>query len=111
MFDYLIKDDIPELIHSFIKIAIKFSCAKNLVETMYKRQAVVKPVQIKRIQILRLFNKSLSDDENLSKCEESWDVLARRNLIEEEDIMKKCQETGQVAGTFDFELIFKILNA
>jgi hypothetical protein len=52
--------------------------------------------------------KHLSQDENLSKCEESWDVLARRHLLEENKIMEKCKETGQVAGntfiiTFDLK--------
>ena len=42
--------------------------------------------------------KHLSQDESLSKCEESWDVLARRHLLEENKIMEKCKETGQVAG-------------
>jgi hypothetical protein len=41
---------------------------------------------------------SLAEDEKLSKLEETWDVLARRNLLEEKEILKKCNETGQIAG-------------
>jgi hypothetical protein len=44
----------------------------------------------------------LTEDDNLKNYEESWDVLARRNLIEEEDILKKCAESGQVAGIYIF---------
>jgi hypothetical protein len=44
----------------------------------------------------------LTEDENLKSCEESWDVLARRNLLEEEEILKKCTESGQVAGKYIF---------
>lgn len=33
----------------------------------------------------------------MNKKEQSWDVLARRNLLEEAKIQKKCQETGQIA--------------
>lgn len=40
---------------------------------------------------------SVENDPTLNKCEDSWDVLARRNLLEESNILKKCQETGQVA--------------
>ena len=40
---------------------------------------------------------SVENDPTLNKCEDSWDVLARRNLLEESNILKKCQDTGQVA--------------
>ena len=63
--------------HSFILIAAKFSFATHLVDSMYT---------------------FLSNDENLNKCEESWDVIARRHLLEENVILEKCKETGQVAG-------------
>ena len=67
----------PSLLHSFILIASKFSFTGQLVDSMYK---------------------CLSDDVDLSKCEESWDVLARRHLLEENSILEKCKESGQVAG-------------
>jgi hypothetical protein len=76
---FLNLDQVPELLHSFILTAIKFSFASNLVDSMYKH---------------------LSHDENLNKCEESWDVLARRHLLEEDKILEKCKETGQVAGVY-----------
>lgn len=40
---------------------------------------------------------SIEADNILNKKEESWDVLARRNLLEEVNILKKCQETSQIA--------------
>jgi len=81
-------DDVPALLHSFILIAIKFGFAKNLVDSMYKH---------------------LSHDENLNKCEESWDVLARRHLLEENKIVEKCKETGQVAGILIFNYAIGII--
>ena len=74
---FSILENIPSLLRSFILIASKFSFANNLVDSMYK---------------------CLSQDECLNKCEESWDVLARRHLTEENKILEKCKETGQVAG-------------
>ena len=41
---------------------------------------------------------SIEEDDKLNASEESWDVLARRSLLEENSILKKCQETGQCAG-------------
>ena len=40
---------------------------------------------------------SLTSNESLANKEETWDILARKNLIEETEIIKKCEETGQIA--------------
>lgn len=40
---------------------------------------------------------SIEENLNLNKFEESWDILARRNLLEEESILQKCEESGQCA--------------
>lgn len=71
-----VQENIPDLIHSLILVAMKFKFANRIVDTMYN---------------------CLNEDEKLKKCEESWDVLARRHLLDEQEIVKKCADTGQVA--------------
>lgn len=39
----------------------------------------------------------MSEDPTLSKSEQSWDILARRHLAQESQILKQCEQTGQVA--------------
>jgi hypothetical protein len=56
-------------------------------------------------------SQSLSENEILNKLEESWDVLARRHLLDEEDILKKCTESGQVAGDLSYlYFIYRIVD-
>lgn len=38
------------------------------------------------------------ENENLNRTEEAWNLIARRDLHEEREILKKCESTGQVAG-------------
>lgn len=33
----------------------------------------------------------------MRKLEESWDVLSRRHLLEEAEILEQCTKTGQIA--------------
>lgn len=39
----------------------------------------------------------IEEDETLNKLEESWDVLSRRHLLGEREILEQCTKTGQVA--------------
>lgn len=41
--------------------------------------------------------KRFEEDENLSKIEESWDIMAKRFLLQEKEILEQCEKTGQVA--------------
>lgn len=38
------------------------------------------------------------EDEILKKLTKTQDALARRHLIEETEILKKCEISGQIAG-------------
>jgi len=40
---------------------------------------------------------SIEDDAKLNRFEETWNLLARRSLLQEDKILKKCEETGQCA--------------
>jgi hypothetical protein len=46
-----------------------------------------------------MFN-SLTEDESLSKNAHSYNVLARRHLAKENEILKQCEQSGQVAGKY-----------
>jgi hypothetical protein len=78
------EENVPQLIQSFILIANEFTFTSNLIEVIYKM---------------------LDDDgDKFKSCEETRNVLARRSLLKESEILKKCQETGQIAGKFSFNL-------
>ena len=40
---------------------------------------------------------SIEGDAELNRYEETWEILARRSLLQEESILKKCEESGQCA--------------
>ncbi|CAF1014961.1 unnamed protein product [Brachionus calyciflorus] len=84
------ENNVPDLINSFIFVAKDFNFTQNLIENMYK---------------------SLSEDENLSKIEETQDVLAKRHLLEEGEILKKCEKSGQIADFTIAELEEKANSA
>lgn len=44
-----------------------------------------------------MFQFSIEEDETLNTLEETWDVLARRHLLDERDILEQCAKSGQVA--------------
>lgn len=72
----LIHQSIPQLVFKMIKTANEFQFTENLIDRMYK---------------------FIEDDVELKKYEESWDLLARRSLLQEEIILRKCEQTGQCA--------------
>jgi hypothetical protein len=74
-----VEENVPQLIQSFILIANEFTFTSNLIELIYKM---------------------LDEDDKFKNCEETRNVLARRSLLKESEILKKCQETGQIAGKF-----------
>lgn len=71
-----IDESIPDFVHNMIKIAYEFEFTESLVDRMYK---------------------FIEEDCTLNKYEGTWNVLARRNLLQEESILRKCEETGQCA--------------
>jgi len=70
----------PYFLQSFVMIAKDFEFAKDLVEFIYN---------------------CLTNNASLANTEETWDIIARKHLNEEANILKKCEETGQIA---DFTL-------
>lgn len=71
-----IQESIPELVFKMIRIANEFKFTESLIDRMYK---------------------FIESDVKLIKFEESWNLLARRSLLQEASILKKCEETGQCA--------------
>jgi len=81
-------ETVPQLIQSFILIANEFAFTSNLIELIYK---------------------TLDEDDKFKSCEETRNVLARRSLLKESEILKKCQETGQIAGKICFKNLFSLV--
>jgi U3 small nucleolar RNA-associated protein 6 len=65
----------PYILQSFVQIAKDFNFTDRLIEYIYKL---------------------LSDNVDLMCKEEVWDIMAKKSLLDEANIMRKCNETGQI---------------